>query len=979
MTPDRWEQINRLYYAALEVGNKERVHFLEEACSGDPDLRAEVESLLATHEQSGGFLGKPAMEEVARQLQEEPPSFIGRQLGPYQILGLLGAGGMGEVYRAGDTNLGRHVAIKILPDLFAGDPERLARFEREAKLLASLNHTNIATIHGLERAGEKRFLIMELVEGETLAQRIVKGPIPVDETLDICRQIAEGLEAAHEKGIVHRDLKPANVIFTPQGRIKILDFGLARALASEAAADPSHSSKITEAMTHPGIIMGTAAYMSPEQARGKVADKRADIWAFACVLYECLTGNQPFRGETITETMAKILETTPDWDALPPNTPSTIRSLLQRCLQKDPNRRLRDIGDARIEIVDPTSQPLAAEALPAAMPHRRWMLIAVAAVAAVVIFVTGVFVERSIRGTQPSPVMRSSIPLPTGTQLTRDRQGPIRTETALSPDGSCLVFSASTDGSESKSMLYRRAMGRAEASAIPGTEGARTPFFSSDGKWIGFCAKKKLYRVPSGGGIPTPLCDLPEDQPPMGASWGSDGRIIFGTTLQGPQRIPGDGGKPELITKIDSTKEAGHHLPCVQPGGKALVFTVMPYGLGATARVELLMLQTGGRRILIEDGADARYAPTDHLVFVRRGTLMAVPFDLNRLEPAGPAAPTIDGVMQAFNAASSDSNSAAGQYTFSESGPLVYASGGIFPDPEFQWYWIDRKGTAEPIEAFSKQPVGFRRISPDGKRIAYHTNGINQNIWVYDIDRGTSIKLTLDGHALFPIWTPDGSRIAFAWTRAGILNVWSKAAGGNGEMEQLTQSEFRQLPGSWSRDGKFLAVVEDNPSTSWDILVLGIEGKQLRRFLATQSQEVLPEFSPDGRWLAYVSDESGKNEVYARTFPAGDNVVMISNQGGQVPVWGPDGRELFYWNLDYTKLMKVDVMPGQELSAGTPRVLFEFAASSSNSIRSYDITPDGKRFLIRGRTQFAPTVVTQLNLVQNWFEELKRLVPGEKR
>lgn len=972
MTPERWEQISRIYHAVLEVGDKERDHFLEETCRGDPDLRAEVESLLASQEHAAGFLSNPAIEEVASQLKSGPPSLVGRQLGPYRILGLLGAGGMGEVFRADDTILSRHVAIKALPDLLARDPERLARLEREARLLASLNHTNIATIHGLERSEERRFLVMELVEGETLDRRIAKGPIPVDETLDICLQIAEGLEAAHEKGIVHRDLKPANVMITPQGRIKILDFGLARALAGEAA-DAAHSPTITEAMTRPGVVLGTAAYMSPERARGKPADKRADIWAFGCVLYECLTGRHAFRGETITETVAKILETAPDWSALPPKTPGVIRSLLQRCLQKDPNRRLRDVGDARIEIADAAGQPVAEEKLPAAMPQRRWVLIAAAAVIVAVIIAAAVLIIRSASEPNALPVVRSSIPLPAGTQLTRARPGPTRTETALSPDGSYLVLSASTDGSESKSMLYRRDMDRAQASAFRGTEGARTPFVSPDGKWIGFWANRKLYKVTSEGGIPTVLCDLPDM--PMGASWGSDGRIILGTTTQGLLGVSGDGGKPGFLTAIDSTKEAAHRLPCALPGGKALVFTVMPYSLGAIARVELLMLKTGERKILIEDGADARYLPAGYLLFVRRGTLMAVRFDLDRLQPTGPVVPVIDGVMQAFNNTIREQNSAAGQYAISESGSLVYASGGIFPDPEYQWNWFDRKGKAQPIPAFNRKPYAGMLISPDGKRIVYATGGMNAHIWVYDIARGTSTKLTQDGRALLPVWAADGRRIAFGWTRAGIVNVWSKEADGSGDMAQLTQSEFRQFPRCWSRDGKFLAIMEDNPSTGWDILVLGMGDKQLSRFLCTRFDEAHPEFSPDGMWLAYVSNESGNNEVYVRTFPAGDRTVMISNQGGMSPIWGLGGRELFFWNLDYTKLMKVDVTPGQDLSAGTPKILLEFAKDRIEP-GGFDITPDGKLFLIQSSAQTIPAVVTQLNLVQNWSAELKRLVPG---
>jgi Tol biopolymer transport system component len=569
-------------------------------------------------------------------------------------------------------------------------------------------------------------------------------------------------------------------------------------------------------------------------------------------------------------------------------------------------------------------------------------------------------------------VIRAAVPLPPGMQLTRERQGPTRTEVALAPDGSYLVFSASPDGSTAKAMLYRRPLDRAEAAPIPGTEGARTPFFSPDGQWLGFCAKGRLHKVAAKGGIPDPLCDVP--YMPFGVCWGPDGRIIFGTETAGLQRVSADGGKPETLANVDRSKGTPR-LPHILPGGKALVCTVMAE---ASARIELLSLETGRQVVLIEDGTDARYTPTGHLLFVRRGTLMAAPFDLDRLEITGPAVTVAAGVMQAFNETDPGNNSGAGQYTVSDSGTLIYASGGIYPDPEIQWDWVDRGGRAEPWTAFGKRPVYRMRLSPDGRNAVFNTAGLHDDEWIYDIQRDTATKLNSDGRGGSPTWTPDGKRVAFAWWKAGPGNVWWMPWDGSGEMEQLTKGEFGHMAGSWTQDGKYLALVENNPSTRGDILVLRMEDRKLIRFAATNASEAYPEFSPDGRWLAYASDESGRFEIYLRPFPGNDRRLTISNQGGQAPLWAPDGRELFYWNNDYTKLMRVDISPGQDLSAGIPKVLFEFAAGHALGIRGYDITPDGRRFLIRERTKYTPTEVTQLNLVQNWFEEVKRLCPTGK-
>ena len=578
--------------------------------------------------------------------------------------------------------------------------------------------------------------------------------------------------------------------------------------------------------------------------------------------------------------------------------------------------------------------------------------------------------------TKPAAAAPEVIRLPPGWQLTRMPRGPFRTEVALAPDGSFLVFSATPDGTMAKAMLYRRPLDREEAAVIPDTEEACMPFFSPDGQWIGFWAKGKLYKVAVKGGMPSPICDLGANT--VGICWGSDGRIIFGTLGSGLGYVSAAGGTPETLTTLDAGKEATHRLPHTLPGGKALVFTSMPSQYGVEARIELLSLETGKRKVLIENGADARYVPTGHLIFVRRGTLMAAPFSLDRLETTGPAVTVNAGLMQAFNDTMVNINSGAGQYSVSNSGTLVFASGGIFPELVSDLYWVDRSGRAEKWTAFGPRPVMGIRLSPDGRQLAFSTVGLNRGLWIYDIQGNTVTRLTSDGQPWTPIWTPDGKRVVFSWAKTGPSEIWWAARDGSGKKEQLTKTEFEQRASSWTQDGKYLAFVDSGRGTGWDIYVLRMADRQVIPFAATKSNEAFPGFSPDGRWLAYASNESGRNEVYVRSFPDGKRTLPISSEGGVSPVWAPDGRELFYWDIAFKKLMKVDITPGQNLSAGSPRVLFEFNAAVSAFVRIYDITSDGRRFLIREKKDFALPPVTELNLVRNWFEELKRLSPAAK-
>jgi len=896
--------------------------------------------------------------------------------GKYKILEEIGRGGMGVVYRAEDKGLARRVAIKVLPDVFSRDPERLARFEREAKVLASLNHPQIAGIYGLEESDGKRFLILEFVEGETLAERLSRGSLSLEETLDVCLQIAEGLEGAHEKGFIHRDLKPSNVKVTPEGKVKILDFGLARAYHDQIAeVDIIKSPTITADMTQPGVILGTAPYMSPEQAKGKAVDKRSDIWAFGCVLYECLTGKRAFKGETVTETLAAILKSEPDWEALPAAMPYKMRDLLRRCLKKDARERLHDIADARIEIAEAISQPLVTDFAPAG--KVRGIRKAITLILGVCVIGLAATIFALLRKMPPPvPIVRAAIDLPLGMQLTRDKNGPTRTELDLSPDGKYIVFSASADGTESKARLYLHAIERDMAEPIPGTEGARAPFFSPDGRWLAFWAHGKLQKVLLSGGLPIPLCDCRAI--PMGASWGPDARIIVGTELGGLQSVSAAGGKLETLTTLDPTKEATHRLPQFLPGGKAVLFTVMPFYLGAQARIEALQLDSGKRIVLIEDGADARFVPTGHLVFLQEGKLMAAPFDPDRLELKSPSVPVVEGVMQAINESDSTRNSGAGQFSFSTSGSLAYAPGGIFPDGEGQLVWVDRQGKAEPMAAFGKKPILNIRLSPDGRKLAYTAVGKKAIVWVYDLVRGVPTPLTAEGRAGYCNWTPDGTRVVFRFSKAGVQNIFQIPWDGSGSMEKLTTSDNNQHPGSWSPDGRFLAFVENGP-ISRDILYLRMSDRTTVPFLNSEHEEAFPEFSPDGRWLAYSSTESGRWEVRVTRFPDRAKTFTISNEGGQAPLWARSGRELFFWNLDRTKLMIVDTVIQPEFRAGAPRLLFEFpAVVGMMPLRSYDIMPDG-RFLIPASYETKPVEAVRLNIVLNWLEELKRLCPTGKK
>jgi serine/threonine protein kinase len=901
----------------------------------------------------------------------------------YRILAKLGAGGMGEVYRAEDLSLNRQVAIKVLPEVFASDQERLARFQREAKVLASLNHPDIAAIYGVEEADGKHFLVLELVEGETLAERLSRDALSLEETLEICRQITEGLEGAHEKGIIHRDLKPANVKITPEGKVKILDFGLAKALVEGTTAmDIANSPTITANMTQPGVILGTAAYMSPEQATGKQVDKRADIWAFGCILYECLTGKRAFSGDTVTETIAAILKGEPNWDLLPADTPGSVRAVLRRSLQKDPRERLRDIADARIDMNEPIFE------MPIPEPAKRrpaapWIsaLIGAALIAGVLL---GLVMMKLLhfQHSPPLPLVKATIKLETGLWLDGmrsyfDLQRPSRTAMAVSNDGKFLVYCASEPGPQAKPKLFLRRIGELEAKPIGGTEGGVNPFLSPNDKWVGFWSDRKLMKVPIDGGVPAELCDALDMI--SGASWGPDNSIVFCPgTRSGINRVSADGGKPEALTKPSIERgEWGHHLPVYLPDGNGVLFTVVEHGWDPRPDVAVLDIKTGKWKALVEDAADARYVPTGHLVFLRRGTLMAVPFDLHNLILIGQPVPVIENVMHSLFSLAGTRNTDAGQFSISGSGSLLFATGGPLPPSEDSLEWVDMKGLTQPVTSL-KLPFWGPRLSPEGGRITYNTWGESAQIRVYDLILGTNSRLTTEGFGSPALWTGDGKRIFFSVIQSARSKLFWRPADGSAPMELLLESDDAISPQSLSPEGEILTTCKSNPESGTDIFLFHVRERRLTPFLNSQYFEGFPEFSPDGHWIAYSSDESGRPEVYVTRFPGPQGKWQVSSEGGTESVWARDGRQLFFRRKD--QVWAVDIRTDGDFQHGKPRLLFEQPGFvTGNPIRSFDLSQDGKRFLMAKFGTRTSTPVTEMVLVQNWFEELKRLVPAGKK
>lgn len=884
----------------------------------------------------------------------------GDKLGSYEIISPLGVGGMGEVYRARDTKLGREVAIKVLPEAFSEDKERLARFEREARLLASLNHPNVAAIYGLETSESLQYLVLELVEGETLQEHIAKGTVSIYEALPLFQQIAQALEAAHDKGIIHRDLKPANIKITLDDKVKVLDFGLAKSYEAETSeeVDLSQSPTITRHATQAGVILGTASYMSPEQARGKVVDKRADIWAFGCVLFEALTGRQAFPGDTLSDVLATVLAREPELDKLPETTPSSIRALLRRCLRKEPEKRLRDIGDARLEIedalnggIDDVSVPVAAKPQTGWRRTMPWLLAGLMAVLAI-----GVYTQFPALVTPQ--IVRTSVIIP----------GLERGMFDVSPDGTKVVYAPGKNRDEERRLHVRR-LDEDESTPIPGTEMASSPFFSPDDKWIGFFHQGvQLKKVPLDG---VGAVTLTTKSFQFGGDWGPDDSLVFQLDEDGRlARISADGGDPEVLTTLDKENgELWHCWPHVLPNGKALVYTA--HAGGTDSRIMIQSLSSEERRFLAE-GSDARYVSTGHLVFGRGETLFAAPFDLDRLELTGNPVPVQTGVMKAAGAEM--------PFSVADDGTLFYVPA---PNRDSKLILVDLQGRAEPLAA-PPLPYNNVRFSPDGKSLAIVAGRGDVHLYELEQERFSLLfssfedgsgKVWTTGNIE---WSPDGTRFAVGARRSGsgtTQQLFVVPIDGKGNIDSVVPPvDLKlQIAESWSPDGK-------------RILYHEYSGKDTNAFVVTLDPRSEPQplnidqeanaqsfvFSPDGLHIAYASLMSGKSEVYVQRYDGSGAGRQVSTDGGSAPVWAPDGRTLCYRNG--SKMMAVEITTTPMLTAGKPRLLFE-RDFERRGLRSYDLAPDGQKFvMIQSENR---TALHEIRVVQNWFEELKRLAPIE--
>jgi serine/threonine protein kinase len=898
---------------------------------------------------------------IAPAVDVEGFRMIGKTLGHYQITSQIGKGGMGEVFQAKDHKLGRDVAIKVLPEEFAKDADRVARFQREAKLLASMNHSNIAAIYGLEESSATSFLVLELVEGQTLADRIKTGPIPVEESLKLALQIAEALEAAHEKGVIHRDLKPSNIKVTPDGKVKVLDFGLAKAYAGDREeVNLSNSPTLSDAATQQGMILGTAAYMSPEQARGKAVDKRADIWAFGCVLFEMLTGRASFSGRDVTEILAAVIRAEPEWDKLPANLHWRLKEVLERCLKKELRDRYHDISDVRMDLErvlnDPTS---VSEQTHPSEAHRRRSRTTFLWLGAIIL--TAIIVGLAIWNFRPAPKPESHQTTRFSYELPKDYSGGF----AVSPDGRQFVYAT-------PSGFYLRSLDELEARPIPGTQGnPQWPFFSPDGKWIGYWspADSKLKKIAVTGGTPTDLCEIKTFS---GAMWNTDDSILYVEPAgKGIVRIFANGGIPEVLVKSNGI----YSYPQLLPDGKSVLFT------DATTQPRKIRVHslTSGEQKEILDAVWAQYLAIGYLAYVTGNgpyNIYAVPFDLEKLEAKGRPFPILNGISN---------------FAFSDSGTLVYSpwTSEARLTTQHMPVWVDENGKEEFITGAPTNFTSPFNISPDGKRVVFteaSTTAVTSVIWIWDLARESMTRLTFgDNSGEFPIWAPDGRRIVYMSRLKGQnCAIYMKTADGTGEVEALGSFPLMPAPHAWSKDGKTLVLGELTYSFQADIAVLSLEGNRERRILLQDNfVQTHPRTSPDGRWLAYVSLESGKPEIYVRPFPevkAGK--WQVSTGGGVGPLWSPDSRKIYYRNGD--AVMAVDVETAPAFKLDKPKVLFQrsyYYMRLGDAVQPvWDIRPDGKRFMMIKPVQpmekgAAPQAPLKLNVVLNWTEELKQRVP----
>ena len=906
----------------------------------------------------------------------------GTRLGPYQVTAQIGEGGMGQVFRARDTKLDRDVAIKVLPEAFAHDADRLARFTREAKTLASLNHPNIAAIYGLEESGGLAALVIELVEGDDLSQRIARGAIPLDEALPIAKQIAAALEAAHAQGIIHRDLKPANIKVRPDGTVKVLDFGLAKlsersgGLSGERGNLTHSPTLATPGMTQAGRILGTAAYMSPEQARGTIVDRRADIWAFGAVVFEMLTGNRAFPGEDVTETLAAVVHAEPNWMRLPPGLSPALSIYIRRCLHKDPKQRIPDIAAMRLalegafETAGPQSTALGTR--PVSATHAlAW------AFAGAALIVAGMLLMlwapwRSAPVPKPRKLRASigvdaSLPIDSGASA------------ILSPDGTTLAFVAQQVG---QIRLFIRTLDQLQAAVLAGTEGAADPFFSPDGQWIAFFAGGRLKKVAVTGGAVVNLCDAPLGR---GGTWADDDTILFSPVSANIRlmRVSAAGGTPAEFG-TPSQGATSQRWPQALPGGKGVLYSEHPAtGNWDGATLVVAPLSGGTPKVVVRGGHYGRYLSSGHLIYLRRGTLFAVRFDPDRLETVGQAVPVLDGV------ATNPGVSGGAQLAVSAEGTLVYVPGTATTAAN-PIGWLTRDGTTSALGTATSVDWANPRFSPAGQKLAIDiSDGTQRDIWVYEWARDTLTQLTFDpGEDRFPVWTPDGQRIVFASdrVRSGVFNIYAVNADGTGEATRLTDSPESHVPWSWHPSGRFLAFHRTGAITPSDLMILPMEGDAALGwtpgkptvFLSTPAAERGPTFSPDGRWIAYFSNEgSAAYDIYVRPFPGPGGKWRVSTDGGAFPRWSATTHELLFLSTSQRKIMAAPyTVVGESFRAATPQIWSPTTVQPS-STAVYDLHPDGKRVAAAAELPPASGVQDHVVFVFNFADYLRTIVPAK--
>jgi serine/threonine-protein kinase len=880
---------------------------------------------------------------------------------------------MGEVYKARDTRLNRIVAIKVLPETLAGDPQFHERLEREARAISQLTHPNICTLHDIGREGLTDYLVMEYLEGETLADRLAKGALPLDQALTIAIQIASALDTAHRAGVVHRDLKPGNIMLAPSRTAstgpfaKLLDFGLAKAGTTEiAGAGLSMLATTPPGLTAQGTILGTFQYMAPEQLEGQEADTRTDIFAFGAMLFEMLTGRKVFEAKSHASLIAAILEhEPPPLSAAHGVVPRQVEHVVRRCLAKRPEERWQSASDLYRELKWAAESPAQGASGENGEPRRAglWQRpiapAAATAVALIAAATAGVAVWTLPRTTPAggSRVARLTMVLPAGQQVGNLDFPAV----AISPAGTHVTYVATSGGRE---QLYLRAIDGAEAKALPGTESAGSPFFSPDGQSIGFFAQGKLKTVSIAAGTTQTLCDAPYG---VGGSWGSDGSIYFApTNNSGLLKVSANGGTPAAVTTLDrASGEVSHRWPQVLPGGRAVMFTMWMGPARDEKQVHVHSLDTGERTVVVRGGDTGRDVRSGHVVYARRDELFAVPFNLDRRQVSGQAVRLADAVRV--------DRSEGAHYAVSDVGELVSLPGSP-QQYERRLVWAARDGRVEPLGAMAREYNGNTVISPDGRLAAVDVHADTIGIWMYDFSRATLTPLTTgSGSSQAPRWTPDGKRIVYRGTRTGFRNLWWKTVDDTTREERLTSGERTQTPGSWSADGQWLVYDEGGPETGFDVWALPAGGdRKARVVVSTPFTEQYPRLSPDGRWLAYTSNEPGRVEVFVQPFAGPGGRSQISIEGGTEPVWSRDGRELFYVNGD--KMMAVEITTTPAFRAGTPRLLFEGRYMfSPNGVAAYDVAADGRFLRVQPMHPDPPT--NQINVVLNWAEELKRLVP----